>query len=79
MTMIYLDITLEEFFEDKQDMKEIVVNFCKDNNYDYKKIKPIITTKSFGVLIDPPRESPFIGTPRGESKKRILSRVNPCI
>lgn len=50
--MIYLDMTLEEFFKDKSGLKRYAQKLCIEHDYPFEKIKPFITKKSYGVVID---------------------------
>lgn len=68
--MIYLDQTLYEFFKERPCLKKRVEDYCLKNGFDYNKIKPIATKHSIGVLINPPCEGIFIGSPRSKEMKK---------
>lgn len=51
--MIYLDVVIEDFFEDKKGFKVLVKEICEREGYSFNSIKIFKTQKSFGVAIDP--------------------------
>lgn len=51
--MIYLDVTLEEFFKDNPTFKKHVQKTCFEKGFPFANVKPFITKKCIGVAIDP--------------------------
>lgn len=50
--MIYLDITIDEFFNKHPELKEQSLKICKEMKIPLKQIKPFITKDSIGIEFD---------------------------
>lgn len=55
--MIFLDKSLDSFFEEHPSLKELAEEECKEHNLNISHAKPYMTSKTIGIILDPHTDS----------------------
>lgn len=50
--MIYLNISVDEFFTKHPELKDQCINICKEMNIPLNQIRPYVTKETIGVEFD---------------------------